>query len=474
MSGRILIVESIATNRIMLRATLQAAHYEVCAFASITEALAVVGRGAFDVALIDIGGEPLAALAFCKAIKADPALAELGVIAMTKPSDRASRMAALRAGADDVLDKGATDQLLLACIRSLLRARNAASELTLREDSSTALGFAEAAEGFAGTGRVALVTSRPTELPDALRMLLERLPGPAHLVAPGHDLTDPAQAQMADLYIIDCADLRQDMPQPTDLFRIVADLRSRSATQHAATLLMLPDAAHDLAPMALDLGANDQVSDAICADELAHRVRRLIRRKLRDDGRRDQVQSQLQLANFDPLTGLYNRRAADRRLARIVQGAAAARRIVAVMMLDIDHFKSVNDTFDHATGDRVLVEVARRLNANLRAVDLVSRRGGEEFLIAMPDTTADQAQGAAERLRRIIEDTPFDVLTQPQKRKSQAAGIQVTLSIGVAIGPVETPPGMSSETMMSDMIHRADLALQAAKSAGRNTVMVAA
>ena len=139
------------------------------------------------------------------------------------------------------------------------------------------------------------------------------------------------------------------------------------------------------------------------------------------------------------------------------------------MMLDLDHFKAVNDTHGHAAGDRVLVEVAQRLRDNLRAIDLVARIGGEEFLVAMPETSVEQARSAAERLRRVIEDTPFDCTRAGQ------GPLRVTMSIGVAIGPgvqgdvaAVTTPG----ALIEELYERADIALYSAKSAGRNTVTV--
>ncbi len=138
------------------------------------------------------------------------------------------------------------------------------------------------------------------------------------------------------------------------------------------------------------------------------------------------------------------------------------------MALDIDHFKSINDAFGHGAGDRVLVEVAQRLRDNLRAVDLVARTGGEEFLVVMPDTNGEQVRGAAERLRRVIGDAGFDARPPTALGRPHEAGatISVTLSIGVALGQSH---GAAREDV--DLIlQRADAALYAAKGAGRNTV----
>ena len=133
------------------------------------------------------------------------------------------------------------------------------------------------------------------------------------------------------------------------------------------------------------------------------------------------------------------------------------------MMIDIDHFKAVNDTFGHASGDAVLAACANRLRQNLRGIDLIARFGGEEFLLALPHTSREMAERAADRLRIAINTEPFHI-------SDHTPPIPVTVSIGVALGDAET-----AEQITADRIcHLADNALYAAKSAGRNTVSFAA
>jgi two-component system, cell cycle response regulator len=161
MSGRILIVDSIATNRILLRAMLQAAHYDVTPCASIAEATGQIALQRPDMVILDVCQEPDAALALCARMRAEADLSSIPLIA-TLSGDynhrhAPSRIAALRAGADDVIDKSAPDAFLQARIRSLLRARHAAAELSLREDMDPTAGFAEVADTFTGPGTVAVI-----------------------------------------------------------------------------------------------------------------------------------------------------------------------------------------------------------------------------------------------------------------------------------------------------------------------------
>jgi two-component system cell cycle response regulator len=128
--------------------------------------------------------------------------------------------------------------------------------------------------------------------------------------------------------------------------------------------------------------------------------------------------------------------------------------------MDIDHFKSVNDTHGHDIGDEVLREFANRISANIRGIDLACRYGGEEFVVVMPDTDVDFAYTIAERLRHSVETTPFEISRAPETLK-------VTISIGIAAS-------LGGDDNAEKLLHRADQALYRAKREGRNRVIKAA
>ncbi|MBI4184049.1 MAG: diguanylate cyclase [Proteobacteria bacterium] len=162
------------------------------------------------------------------------------------------------------------------------------------------------------------------------------------------------------------------------------------------------------------------------------------------------------LALRDPLTGLLNRRGFEARLAEEVGRCRRYGRPLSLAMLDLDHFKKVNDTYGHPVGDEVLAAVAARLTAGMRGNDIAARYGGEEFIVLLPETTAEAALTVAERLRRRLAETPV----------ATAAGraLPVTVSIGVAAFP---GVGEGAEALIA----AADRALYAAKEAGRNRVV---
>lgn len=161
-------------------------------------------------------------------------------------------------------------------------------------------------------------------------------------------------------------------------------------------------------------------------------------------------------ARLDPLTGIPNRRRFEEQAEQEVERAARFKRPLAVLLLDLDHFKSVNDRFGHATGDHVLKSVARLVSNNLRQTDLFARLGGEEFVALLPETDLDAAEGLAGRLRHLLSFAPL---------RYEGAEIEVTASIGVAAYGPELPS-------VAAILRAADEALYAAKSGGRNQVVV--
>jgi len=158
----------------------------------------------------------------------------------------------------------------------------------------------------------------------------------------------------------------------------------------------------------------------------------------------------------DSLTGLGNRRYFDRSIEALFDSLETSDVPFSIMVFDIDHFKRVNDILGHDMGDVILKEVAARLVSNMRSVDIVSRYGGEEFMIAMPDTSEAAAMIAADRVRSLIAGTPVYVDGQ---------ALSITTSAGVAqVHKGET---------LRDVFVRADDALYKAKQAGRNKVIAA-
>ncbi|MDP5085132.1 MAG: diguanylate cyclase [Yoonia sp.] len=456
--ARILIFDSIATNRILLKVKMIAARFAVDACANLAEAEIAIAAHRPDIMLINMAQADADQTAFCDRLRAVADAAPIAIIAIGVPDTSYARFAALDAGADDVMSHPINDALLLARIRSLLRVRSIHQELVSRDTISRALGFQETPALFEDAAQIAFVTSGPKRWADLSATFSGTMPHKVQLLDMANVLNVVDLTPAPDLFILDATSgaLRQN-----DFSALASDLRSRSETRLAKQLVVVDADLPQVAAMFLDLGADDVVQADKDMREMALRAKALIRRKHQNDRLRDTLRSGLHAAITDPLTGLYNRRYVIPHLTRMAEDADKSDRPFAVMMIDIDHFKVVNDSYGHAAGDRLLIQLADRLCKNLRAVDMVARMGGEEFLVAMPRTTIRQAKLAADRLRRVVNNTVFDLGAGQED-------IKVSVSVGVAVSDKacgETPG-------LERICDLADKALYAAKSAGRNQVAI--
>jgi two-component system cell cycle response regulator len=223
-------------------------------------------------------------------------------------------------------------------------------------------------------------------------------------------------------------------------------------------ILAIADADNDTRLVrGLEIGVNDYLVRPIDKNELLARARTLVRKKRYTERLRDNVQLSIEMAITDALTGLYNRRYMESHLTALVEQAAARGKPLTVLILDIDYFKAINDSYGHDAGDDVLREFAVRIRKSIRGIDLACRYGGEEFVAVMPETDMAVATMVAERLRRRIASDPFSI----QQGKGS---VEVTISIGLAT------LGSPNETA-AEILKRADQALYRAKRDGRNRVV---
>jgi two-component system cell cycle response regulator len=208
----------------------------------------------------------------------------------------------------------------------------------------------------------------------------------------------------------------------------------------------------------LSAGADEFLTKPVNALELQIRMSSMLRiKRLADELER--VNKELaELATIDPLTQVANRRAVEQRLAHEFQRAQRYKHPFTVILVDIDHFKSVNDKYGHPVGDKVLIEVAAAIRQSTRNTDMVARFGGEEFIVLAPETTAAAGGLVAERIRQSISHTT--------STKSDQGLPTVTASLGVA----STELALATET---ELVARADQSLYRAKHEGRNRVVVA-
>ena len=463
MQGKILIVDAIATNRIVLKVKLASAFYEVLQASSLVEAAKLAREHAPDLVISALSLPDGDAAALCTQLKAFPLTAQVPILAIGAKPHADSRMATLEAGVHDVLLKPVDDTLLLGRVRNLIRAHNAVAEWQMRDDTSRALGLAEPPTQFGPVGRVVMVCTDATRGHSWVTRLRSQIRCELSLSDPADALRATLSQSTPDLFVLT---LPSDPVEAIDTLRLIPAIRANARTRHAGLLVLQtrPDAS--LSANALDLGADDLMTDGFEAEEMALRLKALLRRKRIGDQMRATVQSGLKAAVFDPLTGLHNRRYAMPHLARIAEHALSTGRSFAVMLADMDHFKQVNDLYGHASGDSVLVDAAQRLRSTVRARDLIARIGGEEFLIVMPGTSLIEARQAARRLCHKIAGTPFSI-------PGHTRPIDVTVSIGLYVAEMKERSATQSLGTAEALLDQADKALYAAKMDGRNRVTLA-
>lgn len=241
-----------------------------------------------------------------------------------------------------------------------------------------------------------------------------------------------------------------------DGYQVLAELKSDAGLKDIPVVFLTSRGSMNDVVAGLRGGAHDYLKKPFEAVELLARVGAALHVKKLQDQLRQRNAELHRLSSTDGLTGLFNRRYLDEELARRNQDSLRHHDVLCLLLLDIDHFKQVNDTYGHPAGDLVLQAFADRIGIGLRAGDIAGRWGGEEFLAILPRTNLDGALDVAERIRSATAATPVSVTGQD---------ISVTISGGCALGPADST---------SALIRLADQCLYQAKGAGRNRIVAAA
>ena len=453
MTARILVVDDIPANVKLLEVKLTAEYFDVITASNGPAAIELARNEAPDLILSDVMMPGMDGFELCRQLKADPETSHIPLVMVTALSDVSDRVRGLEAGADDFLTKPVNDIALFARVRSLARLKQMMDELRVRQaatgngemlaevDLDTADGLSDA--------RVLLADPSDTLAGKVQAYLAEDGHQTQH-VKSGREALELAEAEAFDLLIVSLHLGREDG------LRLCSQFRSHDETRHMPILLLLDEEDLPRLPKGLEIGVTDYLIKPIDRNELRARTKTQIRRRRYHDKLREMLQRSVALAYTDTLTGVYNRRYMNQHLDRKIMEIAETVKPVSVLMFDIDHFKAINDTHGHKAGDEVLVELAKRISRGVRDLDLLSRFGGEEFVIVMPDADVSVAVNVAERVLDLVAAQPFAL-------SGEAETLDVTISIGVATtrDPTETT---------ESLIGRADEALYRAKGRGRNCV----
>lgn len=293
---------------------------------------------------------------------------------------------------------------------------------------------------------------------DQIRSALERLGYSVQCAHSGVEGLRLARTEHPDLVLLDV------VMSDVDGFAVCRWLKMNAETRDCPVIMLTARTALSDRVQGLNVGADDYMAKPFQYEELEARIFCALRVKaihseLKE--RNQQLESMLHhveaLAITDALTGLFNRRRFADVLKREFAVTKRYKNTLSCLMIDLDHFKRINDRYGHDAGDQVLKEVARRILTTLREVDVPARYGGEEFAVLLPHTGKREALIAAERIRGLVRSAEFTF---------DSENVQLTASIGVS-GNIDVPTGQPQ-----DLVKAADLALYQAKELGRDQVVL--
>ena len=453
MTARILVVDDVAANVKLLEDRLTAEYFDVVTAQDGPAALELCARSQCDLVLLDVMMPGMDGFEVCRRLKADPKTHHIPVVIITALDQPSDRIRGLEAGADDFLTKPVADVALFARVRSLARLKMLGDELRLRAQTTREIGMSDALmEAVSDTGehgRVLLVDDRESSSV-RIRETLSATQSVDLETEPHEALFRVAEGDY-DVVLVSLS------LENFDALRLCAQVRSLERTRMTPVVLVAEPDQHGRVLRGLEVGVNDYLMRPLDSNELTARIRTQVRRRRYTERLRANLQTSMELAITDGLTGLHNRRYMEMHLQALLDQAASRDRPLSALVVDIDHFKQVNDRHGHDAGDDVLREFSRRLKASVRGIDLAVRLGGEEFVVVMPETDGAVARIVAERIRTKTAGKSFPIRGGEQS-------LEVTVSVGVA-------SFLGSEDDAAALLKRADVALYRAKTDGRNRVV---
>jgi len=449
MTATILIVDDLEANIRLLEAKLLTEYYNVITASSGKKALEILQKEKIDVVLLDGMMPEMDGFETCKRIKSHPDTTHIPVVMVTALSEIEDRVKGLEAGADEFLTKPVNDTALLARVRSLSRMKVMLDELKLRNQTSSELGegVIDIVDNFADC-HILLIDDDAVQAKNVTRSLL-KLTQNVRVISDIRDLDDLNPTYAPDVIIISC------QLEEGDPLRVTVTLRVKDFLRYTSFVLMTEEDDMSIIIKGMELGVNDYIHYPVDENELIARIKTQLKRKKYQDSLRDGLDKSVSLSIKDGLSGVYNRRYFDNHLLHMITKSEKSSKGLGLLMLDIDYFKEVNDTYGHQAGDVIIKELADILKNALRVTDIVARYGGEEFIAAIYDVSPESSIEVAERIRDIVERHDFIV---PSSKKP----LKKTVSIGISF----YRNGITAEKFVEE----ADKAMYEAKETGRNKV----
>ncbi len=455
MTALILVVDDVPANVKLLEAKLSAEYYDVVTARNGFEAIEQAKQHKPDLILLDVMMPGMDGFEACRRMKEDVSISHIPVVMVTALSDVSDRVQGLEAGADDFITKPINDTALFARVRSLIRIKVLLDELRMRNKTGQEIGvIGDDENSFTSdvSGSSVLVIDDDVVQTKRINETLSQYYKVEVIEDPEEARAHAERkAEEIDLIIIS-TELME-----IDGLRLATQLKTVEELRHIPVIMLVDEHEDQLMLKGLELGINDYLILPVDDNEMIARLKTQIRRKKYQEALRANYQTSLSMAITDKLTGLYNRHYLDTHIMNVVQQAMENHKPLALMIMDMDHFKPVNDTYGHDVGDEVLKQLADVIVNSTRGSDLAARLGGEEFVVLMPETNEIASYEMGERMRRMVEEHVFKV-------SHEVGQIHKTVSIGVS------NLNLTGDTA-AELVKRADVALYDAKNSGRNKVL---
>ena len=450
MTATVLIVDDLEPNIKLLEAKLLSEYYTVVSVNSGTKALLELNVSNIDIVLLDVMMPGMDGFETCRQIKSNPQTSHIPVVMVTALSEIEDRIKGLESGADEFLTKPINDTALFARLKSLTRMKTVIDELKLRNKTNEELGgqIIDLKDNFTDS-KILLLDDDTIQIKN-IKSSLSGLTEQVKALSNPEEI-DSLGSFIPDLIIISC---QMNVEDP---LRIGVMLRSKPVFKNSVIMLLAEEENIPIVIKGMELGINDYFIYPVDKSELKARIRTQLRRKQYQDDLRFQLEENFDLSTKDGLTGVFNRRYFDIHISQMIEKSRISGQKLCLLMLDMDHFKEVNDNYGHPAGDAVLKSLVDILKSSFRVTDLIARYGGEEFMVLLGNINIELAVRIAEKVRVTIEQFNFIV-------PDHDAPLKKTASIGI----VE----FEKDDTVADFISRVDKALYEAKETGRNKVVV--
>lgn len=451
MTAVVLVVDDLEQNVKLLEAKLFSEYYTVLTANSGKKALEILAQNSVDIVLLDVMMPEMDGFETCKKIKSNPDTTHIPIVMVTALSDIEDRVKGLEAGADEFLTKPVNDTALFARVKSLTRMKSIIDELKLRNKIKEELGseLINLKENFSDC-KILLLDDDVIQAKN-VKTNLSSLTDQIKVITNFEAIDSLESSFIPDLFIISC------QIDSADPLRIGIMLKSKPAFRNSVLMLLAEEENIKMVIKGMELGFNDYFIYPVDKSELHARIKTQLRRKQYQDNLRTELEESVDLSTKDGLTGVFNRHYFDIHIKQMAENANKSLQKACMIMLDMDHFKEVNDKYGHPAGDAVLKSLAVVLKSSIRITDLVARYGGEEFVVLLGNTDKKQGEIVAERVRAAVQELNFIIPDHDHPLKKTAS-----------IGITEYNFGETVE----DFIGRADKALYNAKETGRNKVIL--